>query len=322
MKLSRLVDQLKNQYPWEQKQFIQELSASWSSHVQTADGRDVMLGDDAAAIPSKGSYLLLASELILPDLVQNKPEMAGRSAVLANVNDIYAMGGRPVAIQDVMLSSNAEHVDRLQNGLDEGSRRYDVPVVGGHLTKNESAPVLGASILGEAENLLSSSQVESGQKLLVATHLQGEFRTGYSFWSCTEHRSNTEIRGDLSLLAELAEDELCSAAKDISMAGLIGTILMLLEPTSSGADIDLPSIPSPAEAENRLLDWLTAFPSYGFVLAVDPGTVETVQTRFDERSITCEVVGTVTDTARVVLGDGADRETVWDFSKSPFTGFG
>src|SRR5512136_1397600 len=52
------------------------------------------VGDDAVAVRDGDGYLLLAAEAMWPPFVAAEPELAGNYAVLANANDIYAMGGR------------------------------------------------------------------------------------------------------------------------------------------------------------------------------------------------------------------------------------
>jgi AIR synthase related protein, C-terminal domain len=64
------------------------------------------------------------------------------------------------------------------------------------------------------------------------------------------------------------------AAKDVSMAGLTGTLAMLAEASGCGAELDVPSIPRPADV--GLADWLACFPGFALVTAGDPlapGTV-------------------------------------------------
>ena len=48
------------------------------------------------------------------------------------------------------------------------------------------------------------------------------------------------------------------AAKDVSMAGLVGSLAMLLEPNRLGVEVDLDLLPVPAGVP--LGDWLGCFP--------------------------------------------------------------
>ncbi|WP_413761100.1 AIR synthase-related protein, partial [Vibrio vulnificus] len=81
----------------------------------------------------------------------------------------------------------------------------------------------------------------------------------------------------------LAEDGLCDAGKDISMAGTAGTALMLLECSGVGACIDIEHIPRPDGVP--LLRWLLSFPSFGYLLSVRPQHRLSVLERFAARGI-------------------------------------
>ena len=58
------------------------------------------------------------------------------------------------------------------------------------------------------------------------------------------------------------------AAKDVSMAGVLGTLAMLAEASGTGAEVDVAAVPRPAEA--TMSDWLTCFPGMAFVTADAP----------------------------------------------------
>ncbi|HLA92618.1 MAG TPA: AIR synthase related protein, partial [Actinomycetota bacterium] len=65
-------------------------------------------GDDAAALPSPGpGFVLAAGEAIWPPFVEADPFGAGVAAVVANVNDLAAMGGRPLGLVDTIVGSEA-----------------------------------------------------------------------------------------------------------------------------------------------------------------------------------------------------------------------
>lgn len=319
--LSDLVARLRAAPAWQRKKEIALLDEKLIPHAPTVDGRPVLLGDDAAAIEVEDGYLLLAAEVMFPPFVQSHPYLAGNYSVLANVNDIYAMGGRPLALVDVVLAPNVEDAAELLRGLRDGCSRYGIALVGGHITANGDVSSLAACILGRAKRILSSFDARPGDVLLHATSLRGRFHTQFPFWNCSEHLSDEELRRDLGILPALAEEGLCDACRDVSMAGVLGSTLMLLEPSGVGAEIDLAAIPKPAEASGRLLDWLMAFPSYGFVLSVRPENVAPVQAAFHAHSIACAAIGVVTGSQRVILRDGDQQADLWDLGSEPFIGF-
>jgi selenophosphate synthetase-related protein len=60
------------------------------------------------------------------------------------------------------------------------------------------------------------------------------------------------------------------AAKDVSMAGIVGTAGMMAEASGTGAELDVSAIPRPTGAE--MGSWLTCFPGFG-MLTVDGSPV-------------------------------------------------
>ncbi len=319
--LEDIIATLRTAPAWQRKSEISLLSDGLVPHAPAVDGRPVLLGDDAAAIETEDGYLLLAAEIMFPPLVKSNPYMAGKYAVLTNANDVYAMGGYPLALVDVILAEDTEGAAEILRGLRDGCSRYGVPLVGGHLTANGNFNSIGACILGRAKRLLSSFNARSGDVLMHATNLRGSFHPHFTFWDCSAHLSDAELRRDLAILPALAEAGWCDACRDVSMAGILGSALMLLEPSGVGAAIDLEAIPTPPEASGRYMDWLMAFPSYGFILSVRPEQVETVRAVFTARSISCAAIGEVTTSRKVLLRTGRKEAVMWDLGSEPFTGF-
>ena len=287
----------------------------------TADlAQAVPVGDDCAAIPLPGGegYLLLAIEGFMADFVQQQPWLAGYCGVMVNVSDIAAMGGRPTAVVDALWSRGAAG-DPVLQGLAAASQRYGVPIVGGHSNTRSESEQLAVAIVGQARCLLSSFKARPGDQLLMAIDLRGAYQEPNPFFDASTSAPPERLRADLALLPEIAEAGLCDAAKDISMAGAVGTALMLLECSQVGAVIDVGTIPRPAGVP--LLRWLQSFPSYGFVLSVRPGQAAQVSARFTERGIACAVVGEVTARPQLWLADaqaGADPALLWDLDQGPF----
>jgi selenophosphate synthetase-related protein len=95
-------------------------------------GQAVALGDDCAALADSDGYLLFAIEGMVSDFVQAMPWFAGYSSVMVNVSDIYAMGGRPLAVVDALWSEGIEAAHEVLAGMAAASLAYGVPIVGGH----------------------------------------------------------------------------------------------------------------------------------------------------------------------------------------------
>jgi AIR synthase-related protein len=283
---------------------------------------DIAVGDDCAAIPDGDGHLLFAIEGFVDDFVERMPWFAGYCGVMVNVSDIYAMGGRPLAVVDALWSAGAETARPLLEGLAEASRRYGVPIVGGHSNHKSARGQLAVAIVGRARKLLTSFAARPGDALLMAIDLRGAWQEPYPYWNCSTDAPAERLRADLEVLAALAEDGLSDAAKDISMAGALGTALMLLECSKAGARIDIDAIPRPAaldpDDEAALLRWLVSFPSYGFVLSVRPRHVDAVLARFRARDIGCAVVGEVLAQPQVTLTHRGGEAQLWDIATEAF----
>jgi uncharacterized protein len=317
MGLDLLAHTLKQSLGILHKQDIQSVARFLSTENAA---HDILLGDDCAAIPDGDGYLLLAAEGMMPDFVESDPWFAGWSAVMVNVSDIYAMGGRPIAIVDTLWSQDAVISQPLLAGMSAAARAYQVPIVGGHTNARSSYNALSVSILGRAQKLISSFHAQPGDRLLMAIDLRGKPHPQYPFWNAATETDPIRLRADLELLPKLAENDLCNAGKDISMGGVIGTSLMLLETSECGAVVDLDAIlRPPAVPFDR---WLVSFPSYGFLLSVHPDQVATVEQLFRDRQITCADIGEVIDIPQLILKTQQASTIFWDFDREHLTGFG
>jgi uncharacterized protein len=280
----------------------------------------VHLGDDCAAIPDGDGFLLLAAEGMSPALVASEPRFAGYCAVLVNASDVYAMGGRPLAVVDTLFAGSPETAAPLLEGMATAAGRLGVPVVGGHTNLHSPYQALGAAIVGRARRLITSFDARPGDQLIAAYDLRGQMHSQHPFWNASASGPVARLRGDYEVLPRLAETGLCRAGKDISMGGLAGTALMLLETSGVGATMWLEDIPRPPGVP--WATWLLAFPSYGFLLSVPPAQAPAVLAVFAERELAAAVIGRVDTSRRLCLAGGGQRVELWDLDQAPLTGFG
>ncbi len=194
-------------------------------------------GDDCAVLPLPGGqgYQLLAIEGLVPDFVQALPWFAGYSAVMVNLSDIAAMGGRALGVVDALWATSEAQAGELLAGMRAAAERYGVPLLGGHSNLRAPQGQLAVAVLGHARRLISSFDARPGDRLLVATDLRGAWQGDHPFWNASTSAEPARLRADLELLPALAEAGLCRAGKDISMAGVLGSLLMLLECSGVGS---------------------------------------------------------------------------------------
>ena len=322
MSAQQLCDFLRDSRGFAHKRDISDIVTALGAALpggSAALAQAVPVGDDCAAIPDgQGGYLLLAIEGLVEDFITRMPWFAGYCSVMVNVSDIYAMGGRPTAVVNALWSHGMDPAGAMLQGMARASQTYGVPIVGGHSNNRSERPQLAVAILGQAQALLTSFNATPGDKLVMAVDLRGAFEEPFPYWNASTTAPAARLRGDLELLPRLAEDGVCDAAKDISMAGAVGTAMMLLECSQVGAVIDVDAIPRPNGVP--LQRWLAAFPSYGFVLSVRTEHLGEVLTRFAVRDIACSVVGDVTATREVHLRHAGGQAMLWDFAEDAFIG--
>lgn len=315
MNLSKLTRELRDSSGIQRKQAVGKclkgMKGAWGFG-------DVVLGpgDDAAVLRhGDGGYLLLAADGIVPALVQQDPARAGRAAVLVNVNDIYAMGGRPVAMVNVMAGLDEPQIEAVSQGIREECERLRVPMVGGHISPEGATPFLAASVLGEAKALLTDRSARPGQEVLLVVDLRGERWGEYLLnWDSHVKKDSDSLLEDLAILCGLAEEGLCSAAKDVSNAGILGSLAMLLENAGLGATVDLTRIEIPGSF--GLLDWLKVYPSYGFLLVCHEEAKEVTVRRFRERGIWANGIGRTNGSRELRLSWKGEEDVLFDFSKA------
>ncbi len=192
-------------------------------------------------------------------------------------------------------------------------------MVGGHTNLHSPYQGLGAAVLGRARRLITSFDARPGDALVVAVDLRGQMHPRHPFWNASLDGPADRLRADYALLPALAESGLCAAGKDVSMGGLIGSALMLLEASGVGATLALEAIPRPSDVTWER--WLLTFPSYGFLLSVPPDNVTRVCEAFAARQIAAGAVGRVDASRRLTLTHGGERAEVWALAERPLTGF-
>lgn len=254
---------------WPVDRFARLVAATKSPLGGLYDGLvpdDPWKGDDAVPVPDAPG-VVACTDAITPSMVARDPEWAGWCGMLVTAHDLCAMGARPLGALDALGARDAACAERVLAGVRRGSEAFDLPVLGGHTQLGVPA-ALSVTGLGHATDPVPGSGAP-GQTVSVTADLEGGWRTGYHGrqWDSTSWRRGDDLRTMLDAVRAARANGRVAAAKDVSMAGVVGTTGMLAEASGCGAELDVAAIPRPAGAAAG--DWLTCFPGFALITTDD-----------------------------------------------------
>ncbi len=322
MNLQKIVKEIREFEGVTRKKPIADLINIFESVRSEYSNAVVDFGDDAAVIDTGGEdYILFAADGIWGRLINASPYWAGYTSVLVNVNDIAAMGGKPVAMVNVLSSDNKNACKEILRGIRDGIAKFGVPMVGGHLHPDTPYTSLSVAIIGTVKKgcEIRSGTANSGDSIIAAIDLDGKVgpNSPYSFDSTTM-KEPEKVRGMYRVMQAIGEKKLLTAGKDISNPGLIGTLGMLLETSGKGARVDLEKIPAPKNVD--FMQWLKVHPATGFIVTSLPENEAEVIRLFEGAGYKAANIGVIEYTSRLEICYKNECATVFDFKKDVVTG--
>ncbi|MCK9151250.1 methanogenesis marker 2 protein [Methanobacterium alcaliphilum] len=322
MDLDVLVDSIKNFEGVSRKKPIKIITTILKDVYNIAGNTYLGFGDDASAIEmGDGKLVLLATDGMWGKLMNADPYWAGYCSVLVNVNDIAAMGGKPMAMVNVLSINNETTCYEVMRGIRDGCEKFGVPMIGGHVHPDTPYDALDVSIMGTAHEdaLITSCDAIAGNKVIVAIDLDGQKHPKFALnWDTTTHKEAELVRSQIEVMEKLAVKKLVTAGKDISNPGILGTLGMLLEASDVGAIVKLDNIPRNESVEWE--EWLKLYPGSGFVLTSSNDSVEECIKLLEEVNITANVVGEITSDKKLYLTHENQKKIVFNLEEDIIMG--
>lgn len=245
--------------------------------------------DGSLTLSSSTSHgqLLESSETITKEFVAKDPWFAGYFAVVTNLSNIAATGGRATAISRLTWTVAEELRAGTWDGIHAACCAYGVPINGEILSGSEGLTV---SIHGQAgDHMIQCENARPGDLLAIAIDMNGSYREDQNIWDSSTSTSPQRLRSNLELIPSLAEKGLCCAGMKIGRGGIIATLAALCEYSTLGATIDLGRLPCPTDSP--VTQWLLTEPTYGYLLAIAPGDLENTLMHFTSSKLTCRPIG-------------------------------
>ncbi|WP_407357020.1 methanogenesis marker 2 protein [Methanolobus sp. WCC5] len=279
-------------------------------------------GDDAAVIDiGTDDVILFAADAIWGRIVNKSPWWTGYTSVVVNVNDISAMGGRPLAMVNVMSSSDLESTEEIMKGIRDGIKKFGVPMVGGHMHPDTPYNSLAVAIIGIAKKdcVIRSDTAKPGDVIIVAYDMDGRVgqNSPYS-WDTTSFKEPEVVRRRFMVMQEIGEEKLVTAGKDISNPGTIGTLGMLCEVSRVGASVDLRAIPRPENVDFE--QWLKIYPATGYIVTAKEENASRCIEVFVSAGIRAAVIGQINDSHVIDIYDDSTSAIVFDLGNDTITG--
>ncbi|KZX14350.1 methanogenesis marker 2 protein [Methanobrevibacter curvatus] len=322
MDLKRIINSIQNFEGVKRKKAIENVTNSLKEVYNITNNVVVPFGDDSSAIDVDGENLILiAADGIWGKLIEVDPYWAGYCSILVNVNDIAAMGAKPIAMVNTLSLNDEKIGDKILKGIIDGCHKFNVPMVGGHLHPDADFNSLDVSIVGIAKknHILTSGGAKLGDKVLVAIDLDGRQHPKFKLnWDTTYHKDPKLVQDQIKVMEKIAKLDLINSCKDISNPGVLGTLEMLLEASSLGAIVNLEKIPKSPDIGWD--DWLKIYPGAAFVLTANQDNVEKIIEIFEEYSLNTAVVGEIIEDKKLFLDYNGEREVLFDQKINPVIG--
>lgn len=323
MDFNEIIDSIRTFKGVTRKRSIADVREKLKDTYNISGNVHLAFGDDAAAIDIGNDLLMLmATDGIWGSLMDINPWWSGYCSVLVNVNDIAAMGGIPMGMTNVLSSSNNEITEQIMDGINEGVKKFGVPMVGGHThpdTPYEALDVAISGIVGK-DDVLPSCGAKVDDNVIVAIDLDGSVYPGTEInWDTTSDKSPKYVQDQIKIMNTIAKKHLVHSCKDISNPGIVGTLGMLLEASNSGAHIELESIPKPESMD--WISWLKMYPGSAFVLTASDENTDELISMLNKEHINANCIGKVTDNHQLSMSYKNDKKTVFDFNSEIIMGF-
>lgn len=292
-------------------------------HVVQGPGENagaVDIGDGLAAIIKIESHNH-------PSAVE--PFQGAATGVGGILRDIFAMGGRPIALMDALCFGDVSHprVRYLLGGVVGGIAFYGncvgVPTVGGsvafHSTYTNN-PLVNVLCLGIAprDRIIRAGAREPGSLVLLVGSATGRDGIAGASFASAELSGDTESRRPavqvgnpflekllIEACLELVRDPDVIAIQDLGAAGLTGAATEMAASGGTGMELDVARV-SRRETGMTPMEVMLSESQERMLVVVRPGAAERVQELIRRWELASDVIGRVTDDGMVRVRNGAE----------------
>ena len=257
------------------------------------------IGQDSAAISNNDKFLLLTTDRIKPEFIENFPYGAGFSSILVSIDDVYACGGFPLAASIIISTKSMDHCKKLIKGICDASQKFNVPIIRGHTNINANSFELSSTIIGDIDknNYISAINAQVGDKIILAVDFNGKVgRANKLYWDTVTFKESKIVLNVRKSMNLIAEKHLANSAKDISNGGIFGTLLQLIRYSGVGANINIDNLEIPPkllEANYDLEIYSKMYLTSSFILSSKMNKCKEIIEIFKKHQLNATIVGEI-----------------------------
>lgn len=245
-------------------------------------------GEDSAAIEDEGILILLTTDRIKTEFVENFPHGAGFSSILVGVDDIYCCGGTPLAASIILSFPDKIKGRQLIEGVCEGSKRFQVPIIRGHTNTSGNCYELSSTMVGKIkkENYISARNAQVDDKIFLIIDEDGKIgKASNLYWDTVTFKESRKILKRRQAMVKIGEEHLVNSSKDISNGGIFGTLYQMIRYAKVGADIDINKIELPEKLIDKGYDlemFINMYLTTSFILSAPEKNSQKIINIFEE----------------------------------------
>lgn len=224
------------------------------SRLPKQNFRNVIVGfeesDDAGVFRLNNETMLVQTVDFFPP-VADDPEIYGQVAAINALNDVYAMGGKPLTALSIVCfpqKGDWKILEKIMLGGQRAMNNENVVVLGGHSIDDEEIK-FGYAVTGIVENssLTKNSSAKEGDFLVLTKPIgTGVINTGVKF----EKASQKAVKTCLEVMttsarqaSEIVQEIGANACTDITGFGLLGHAYEMAKASKVTLEIDSNKVP-------------------------------------------------------------------------------
>lgn len=216
--------------------------------------KDVLVGfetSDDAGVFKINDELALVQTVDFFTPISDEPEIYGKIAAINSLNDIYAMGGKPISALSIVCYPQKGDWDVLAEILRGGQlamNAENVVVIGGHSVDDQEIK-FGYAVTGviHPERIVKNSQAKAGDVLVLTKSIgTGVISTGIKFQKASPENveaamkiMTTSAAGASKAMQEVG----ANACTDITGFGLLGHAFEMAKSSRVTFKIDSTEVP-------------------------------------------------------------------------------